>query len=277
MASSAVSMDFVRGIVRRRSAIVLDAGKDYLIEARLEPVARAAGFASIDLLVSNILAHPSESIELTTRVVEAMTTNETSFFRDIHPFEALRTRVLPDLVERRKATRTLNIWSAASSTGQEPYTIAMTIREHFPRLLGWKIRVLATDLSTQVIDRACRGVYSRFDANRGLPAKLVAKYFHRVGTEWELSPKIRSMVEFRAMNLIGPWLPFPPMDIIFLRNVLIYFDAEAKKKVLAEATSRLASDGYLFLGAADSLGELGALFKQIPEQKAGAYRRVSVK
>jgi chemotaxis protein methyltransferase CheR len=270
MQTEARDIDFVRDLVRRRSAIVLEDGKEYLIEARLGPVAREEGFASIGALVAAIQGKPFDGLH--RKVVEAMTTNETSFFRDVHPFDSLRQIVLPDIIAKRKPFRRLTIWCAASSTGQEPYTIAMVLREHFPELVDWQVKILATDLSTAVLDRAKEGRYRQLEVNRGLPAHYLLKYFERHGAEWQVKASVRELVEFRQMNLIDAWPSLPEMAVVFLRNVLIYFDVATKRTILEKVRKILASDGVLFLGGAETTMNVDPAFDRIAIAKSSCYR-----
>lgn len=269
MSLPAAAFDRIRTLVRARSAIVLDDGKEYLVEARLGPIAKARGMASIDELSSQLTAaHP----ELVEQVVEAMTTNETSFFRDLHPFHALQNHVLPELIQRRKQQRTLRIWCAACSSGQEPYTVAMLIREHFPHLADWQISISATDLSSAMLARAREGVYRQLEVNRGLSTPQLLRFFDRTGMDWRLKSEIRSMVQFEPLNLIAPWPALPQVDIIFLRNVLIYFDVDVKRQVLAKMRRHLAQDGFLFLGGAETTMNIDSAFERAPFDRAGCYR-----
>ncbi|HEX7377026.1 MAG TPA: protein-glutamate O-methyltransferase CheR [Pirellulales bacterium] len=244
------AISYVCSLVRQRSAIELDAAKAYLIEARLGPLARRHGFPSITDMVRSLQAKPKPDMQ--QELVEAMTTNETSFFRDAHPFEALRVKVLPDLLRLAAAKRSLHIWSAACSTGQEAYSIAILIREHFPELGQWNARIYATDLCDDVLQKGRAARFSQIEINRGLPAALLAKYFRRDGMLWQLAPEPRAMVAFTKLNLIERWPPLPPMDVIFLRNVLIYFSADNKKRILERMRDALAPQGVLFLGAAET-------------------------
>lgn len=261
--------DYIRDVVRQSSAIVLDPGKEYLVESRLGPLARSQGIESISALVDQLRRG---SPTLKTQVVEAMTTNETSFFRDINPFEALRTTVLPDLLKNRGGERTLNVWSAACSSGQEPYTIAMTIREHFPELASWNVRILATDLSTEILAKAREGRYAQIEVNRGLPAPMLVKYFDRAGMGWQVKSDLKRLVEFKSMNLITTWPSMPRMDVIFLRNVLIYFDLDTKRQIFNQIAQTLRPDGYLFLGAAETTVNIHDGFERLQIDKAGCYR-----
>lgn len=270
MALNPTDFQFVSTLVRQRSAIVLEPEKSYLLEARLTPLARAEGFASLEALVAQMRAQPFNGLH--RKVVEAMTTNETSFFRDLHPFEALRQVVLPEVLKHRQATRTLNIWCAACSSGQEPYTVAMTLLEHFPQLSGWNFRILATDLSGEMVTRSRAGRYGQIEVNRGLPANLLVKWFEKKGMDWQVKPEVQRYCEFREMNLIEPWGQLPVMDVVFLRNVLIYFDVETKRQILGNVRKVLQSWGYLFLGGAETTINLGDTFERVQFDKAGCYR-----
>ncbi len=267
---SASDFDYVRALVQRRSAIVLESEKIYLAEARLVGLARREGFDSPTHLVSHLRSAPNA--ELHHRVVEAMTTNETSFFRDVQPFEALKKVVLPELIGRRAVERQLNVWCAACSTGQEPVTIALVLREHFPALLNWRVRILATDLSTVILERARRGRYSQMEVNRGMPAALLVKYFDKVGLDWQLKEPVRKLIEYGPLNLIEPWPHLPSLDVVFLRNVLIYFDVETKKRILEKVRRVLRADGALFLGGAETTFNLDDAFERIDFERGGAYR-----
>lgn len=269
-ASGNPDFDYIRELVRRGSAIVLEPTKEYLVEARLGPLARKEGLGSLADLVAQLRRESQGALH--RKVIDAMTTNETLFFRDVHPFEALRKTVLPELIAARETTRHLRVWSAACSTGQEPYTIAMTMREHFPDLMRWRLDIFATDLSSEVLAKARAGAYGQIEMNRGLPAKLMVKYFTKQGVDWELNEDIRKMVEFREMNLAESWPAMQPYDVVFLRNVLIYFDVETKKSILRRVRQLLRPDGYLFLGAAETTMNLDDGFVRVQIEKSGAYR-----
>lgn len=241
--------EVVRDLVRDKAAIVLEPGKSYLVESRLGPVARRHGLSSVPALIEQLR---KGAPRLADEVVEAMTTNETSFFRDVHPFKALSERVIPELMELRKARRQIVFWSAACSSGQEPYSIAMLIKEEFPQLASWNVRIVASDISAEMLGRAAAGRYTQLEVNRGLPARYLAKYFRREGADWQLSDEIRQMVEFRTINLIHRWPTLPPIDVLMLRNVLIYFGHETKRDILARARNVLQPDGVLFLGAPET-------------------------
>ncbi|MEO6809559.1 MAG: protein-glutamate O-methyltransferase CheR [Isosphaeraceae bacterium] len=262
--------DFIRAVVRDRSAIALEDGKQYLVESRLEPIIRDLGLGSISDLVG-LLRSPLSTV-LQQRVVEAMVTTETMFFRDVLPFEMIRKVILPDLVLRRAAERRLNVWCAACSTGQEPYSFAILIREYFPELSAWEIKILATDLSRDVLSRAREGVYKQAEVNRGLPASLLLKHFRQQGTSWKLHDDVRTMVDFQEFNLVRTWPPLPPMDLVFLRNVMIYFDVETKKAILGRMARVLRPDGYLLLGGAETTFNLDNSYRRLNELKTGFYQ-----
>jgi chemotaxis protein methyltransferase CheR len=263
-------INYIRELVRRHSAIVLEPDKAYLIETRLAPLAAQTGFTSLPDLITALRSNTVPG--LLARVVEAITTHETSFFRDLHPFETLKAQVLPDLIARRQPGQTLTMWCAACSSGQEPFSIAMLLHEHFPTLVRGQLRIIATDLSNTILARARDGLYNQIEVNRGLPAALLTKYFDKQGLHWRLKADIRRMVEFRQSNLAEPWPPLPPMDIVFMRNVLIYFGVETKKAILAKIRGILKPDGYLFLGTAETTLNLDAAFEPIPMGKTLCYK-----
>jgi chemotaxis protein methyltransferase CheR len=269
MTLRAEDFGYVQQLVRRHSAIMLDDGKEYLVESRLSTLAASAGYGSLEELIAALRHRPVG--DLHRKVIEAMTTNETTFFRDVHPFEALRVTIFPELIARNEARRQLSIWCAACSTGQEPYTIAMLVREHFPELLGWDLTILGTDLSGEVIDRARVGLYSGLEVGRGLPASYLGRFFHRQGAEWQIAEEVRGMVEFRELNLCDSWAGLPRMDLIFLRNVLIYFDVESKKEMLRKVRDVLHPHGHLFLGGAETTLNLDDAFERVSIGGAMCY------
>ena len=270
MALTPSDFDFVRAFVSGRAGIVLESGKEYLVESRLKPLATKLGFASIAELVAALRRTQDRNSE--RQPIEAMTTNETTFFRDIAPFDALRDHVLPPLIAARRPSRQLNIWCAASSTGQEPYSVAMLLAEHFPELRTWNVNFVATDLSEEVLERARAGRYSQLEVNRGLPVNYLMKYFVRQGVTWEISADIRRRVEFKQMNLIKPWPFFPQFDLVFIRNVMIYFDTDTKRAILSHIRQLLRPDGHLFLGAAETALNLDPSFVRTDYARAGCYR-----
>lgn len=261
---------YICALVLKQSAIVLEPGKEYLVESRLNPVIRAEGFDSFTELVSALQARPHGS--LPDIVVEAMTTNETSFFRDVHPFNALRETLLPELIDKRKTERTLRIWCAACSSGQEPYSICFLIKEHFPELINWDVTIWCTDLSVAILEQARRGIYTQLQVNRGLAAPLLIKYFERHGTEWEVKPAVRAMLEFDTMNLIGIWPRRPPHDLVLMRNVLIYFDLPTKSRILGKVRKSMASDGYMILGGPETTMNLDDNFVKRQIGRTGCYQ-----
>ncbi len=261
---------FITKLVKELSAIALEPGKEYLVESRINPLAQKEGFASIEELVKKLRSEPQNGLR--NKVVEVMTTNETSFFRDIHPFETLKNFVLPELIEKREKTRELNIWCGASSSGQEPYSFAMLIKENFPQLDSWKIKYIATDISDEMLKRCRDGIYSQLEINRGLPAAMMVKYFERQGTEWRVKEDLRKMVDFRYTNLSENWPYMPPMDLVMVRNVLIYFDVEMKKQILGKIKKLMRPDGYFFLGAAETTLNLDESFERMNYKQSGCYR-----
>jgi chemotaxis protein methyltransferase CheR len=264
--------EFICKLLQTHSAIALEPGKQYLVESRLTPIVRQLQLSSISQLVTQLRGPSSNG--LLARVVEAMVTTETSWFRDLHPFETLKKSVIPALIQRRKDERKLNIWCAASSTGQEPYSIALLIREQFPELLAWKVTLMATDISRDVLARAREGKYNQIEVNRGLPATMLVKYFQQQGTNWQLNPEVRGMVDFSELNLAQPWPHIPRMDLVMIRNVMIYFDVEMKKAILSRIKNLLRSDGYLVLGGAETTFNLDDSYKRVEEFKGGFYQLV---
>ncbi|HEV8070453.1 MAG TPA: protein-glutamate O-methyltransferase CheR [Planctomycetaceae bacterium] len=262
--------DAIRKLLHDRSAILLDSDKQYLVESRLAPILRQRNLSSIGELVAQLRGQPGNG--LTRQVVEAMVTTESSFFRDHHPFEALRNVVIPDLINRRRDERRLHIWCAASSHGQEPYSIAILLREHFSELAEWKVSLLASDLSREVLARAREGRYNQIEVNRGLPAALLLKHFDQHGTDWQLKLPVRKMVSFEEINLARTWPALPRMDIVLIRNVMIYFDVETKKDILARLASLLRPDGYLVLGGAETTINLNGSYRRVEPLKAGIYQ-----
>ena len=263
---------YIRQLVLARSAIVLEAGKEYLVESRLAPLAKVHGFASLDDFADAMAVAAFGTMHRQT--VEAMTTNETSFFRDIHPFEALKKTLIPEVLARKASSRQLNIWCAAASSGQEPYSVAMLLREHFPELASWKITFIATDLSNAVLAKARSGRYGQLEVNRGLPAPLMVKYFTKDGTEWVIRDDIRNMIDFRELNLIEKWPLMPVFDIVMIRNVLIYFDIATKKQILKNIRGVMSPNGILMLGGAETTMGLDDQFERVQVDKGVAYRQV---
>ena len=263
--------DYVSELARSEAAIVLEPGKEYLVENRLGALAQKEGFESLGAFIHKLRSETRIN-GMHHKAVEALTTNETLFFRDFHPFEALRRAVLPAIIGQRADSRRLTIWSAACSTGQEPYSIAMLLLEHFPQLAEWSVTILATDLSPNVLNVAREGRYTQFEVNRGLPASYLVKYFTKQEDRWCINSKVKSLVEFRPMNLILPWPVMPAMDIVFIRNVMIYFGVETKKTILKRIRNCLLPHGSLFLGTAETTANLDPNFQPETQGKAVIYR-----
>lgn len=254
-------IEFLRTLVFQRSGNVLSANQGYLLESRLSTVAETAGLPDVNSLIAE-LKKPSGT-RWHDRVAEAMTINETSFFRDLQPFSVLKDSLLPEIRLRKAQEKKLTIWSAASSSGQEAYSLAMTIREHFPEFLAWDVKILATDFTDDMVRRTRDGVYSHFEVNRGLPAKLLVKYFTRQGTQWQAHDDLRQWIDARKLNLTSPFPALPTCDIVFLRNVLIYFDAATKQSLLQKVRRVMAPRSHLFLGGGETLINLNVPFRRV--------------
>ncbi|PPR68424.1 MAG: Chemotaxis protein methyltransferase Cher2 [Alphaproteobacteria bacterium MarineAlpha3_Bin1] len=262
---------FIQQLVEERSGIVLDNGKQTMVEQHLKPVCEENGIQELAALIHELKMSPHSRFH--NLVVESVTTHETGFFRDMPAFKALKTEVLPGLLAKRQADRTLNLWSAGCSSGQEPYSVALLLQDNFPELRDWTVRFVATDISPKILKRAREGKYNQLEVNRGLPAPMLLKNFSKAGLEWQLRPEIRSRVEFRELNLIDPWPPFPKMDIIFLRNVLVYFQSEAKRAILAKIAEQLRPDGFMFMGTAEMPMTADNVFKKMDIPRAGCFRK----
>ncbi len=263
----AAVFEIFRDLLSRTSGLVIGPDKTYLLESRLSPVAKKWEMNTL-ADIANAIKTTNDN-KLVNDVIEAMTTNETSFFRDIKPFEHLKNIVLPELAEKRQSGKSIRIWSAACSSGQEAYSIAMTIKEH-PALQGWSADIKGTDISHEIMDQARKGQFSQFEVQRGLPIQLLMKYFSQEGTHWHLKDEIKKMVSFDYLNLLEPAAALGKFDIVFCRNVLIYFNEETKRKVLDMIASHMQDDGYLFLGGAETV--LGITDAFIPKPDArGLY------
>jgi chemotaxis protein methyltransferase CheR len=258
-------------LLLRSTGTVLEPGKEYLVEARLFALAMGEGFGSVGGFLEGLQMEEDWGA-LHQKTAEAMLNYETSFFRDLHPFDAMRDVLLPELLAKRESSRTLNVWCSAVSSGQEVYSIAMLLLEHFPRLAGWNVRLLASDVSESVLKRAKSGLFSQIEVNRGLPARLLVKHFERVGTQWRIGERVRRMVEFQTINLAAPWPSLEPMDFVFLRNVLLYFGTDTRAEVLRKVRRSLRPDGYLFLGGGETVPTLDRSFESVRVAKAMCYR-----
>jgi len=259
---------FIAAFLKERSGLIITQDKMYLLETRLASILRDNGLSSLAALVE-MLRQPGGT-KVKDLVVDAMTTNETSFFRDSHPFEALRKSIIPGLIERRAASRSLRIWSAACATGQEPYSLAMMLKDHFPVLGGWKVEIVATDLSPTVLERAREGVYSTFEVQRGLPIQMLVRHFDQQDSNWKIKPELRQTITFRALNLLEDFAVLGQFDVVLCRNVLIYFDQPTKTRILAAIARRIVPDGVLLLGGAESVFGLSDAFAGIAGLK-GVY------
>jgi len=264
---------FLSDLIKQRSGIVITPDKSYLLESRLSGVARAYKLDDIAAIVAK-LRRPGGDRPLETDVVDAMTTNESLFFRDQHPFDQLRDFVLPTLMEKRRDRRRIRIWCAACSSGQEPYSIALLLNEMGAKLSGWTIDILGTDISRSMVERAKRGAYTQFEVQRGLPITMLVKYFEQQGQEWFLKPEVRSKVSYREFNLLDSMSGLGQFDIVFCRNVLIYFDQQTKKKILDNIASIMPADGVLYLGGAETIIGVTDKFGSEPG-KRGIYRRAA--
>ena len=267
---SPVDFDYLRKLMRDQTAIVLDAGKEYIAESRLAQLVSEEGFASYRDLVQQLRANSFNVLH--RKVVNAMTNNETWFFRDVLPFQAMRRKILPEMIAARSTEKTLRIWSAACSAGQEPYSLAMLLQENFPELRSWRVQILATDICSSVLQKAERGRYSQLEINRGLPVTALSRYFTRQGIEWEIAEEIRDKIEFRVMNLSDRWPELPLMDIVFLRNVLIYFDVAMKKTILGKVRRQLRPDGYMLMGGAETTLNLDDRYERVQYETTAYYR-----
>jgi chemotaxis protein methyltransferase CheR len=260
--------EYLRKILKDRSGLDLSAEKQYLIESRLLPLSQKSGLSGIGELVQKMKGGSADTI---SQVVEAMTTNETLFFRDKLPFEHFRNSIVPEILKARASRRHIRIWCAAGSTGQEPYSLAMCLQEMGAAIAGWRIEILATDLSQEVLEKSKAGIYSQFEVQRGLPIQMLVKYFTQIGELWQINPDIRAMVQHRQLNLLHDYSQLGVFDVIFCRNVLIYFDQETKIGIFNRLARATASDGFLVLGAAETVVGLSDAFKPHPERR-GFYR-----
>jgi len=260
--------EYLRKLLKERSGLMLSADKQYLVESRLLPVAHRAGMADLTELVAKLRSAREQP--LVTEVAEAMTTNESFFFRDKLPFEHFRNVIMPVLLAARPLRRPIRIWCAAAATGQEPYSLAMSLKEMGEKVTGREIEIVATEFSTQVLEKAKTGLFSQFEVQRGLPIRLLIKYFAQLGDTWQINPDVRAMVQFRSFNLLHDFAPLGRFDLVFCRNVLIYFDQETKTQVLDRMARITEPDGYLVLGAAETVVGLTESFRPLPEHR-GLY------
>ena len=260
--------EYLRKLLKDHSGLDLSADKQYLIESRLLPLSRKAGLPGISELVQKMRGG---SAVLVTQVVEAMTTNETFFFRDKVPFDHFRDTIMPEILKARASRKSVRIWCAAGSTGQEPYSLAMCLKEMGAQLSGWRIEIIATDLSQEVLEKSRAGIYSQFEVQRGLPIQMLVKYFKQNGEFWQINPEIRAMVQHRQLNLLHDFSQLGTFDVVFCRNVLIYFDQDTKINIFDRLARVIEPDGFLALGAAETVVGLTETFKPYPDRR-GLYR-----
>jgi len=260
--------EYLRKLLKDQSGLDLSADKQYLIESRLLPLARKAGLPGIGELVQKL---KDGNGGLIGQVVEAMTTNETFFFRDKVPFDHFRDTIMPELLKARASRKSLRIWCAAGSTGQEPYSLAMCLKEMGAALAGWRVEILATDLSQEVLEKSKAGIYSQFEVQRGLPIQMLVKYFKQNGELWQINPELRAMIQHRQLNLLHDFAQLGTFDVIFCRNVLIYFDQDTKINIFNRLARQIEGDGFLVLGAAETVVGLTDTFRPIPDRR-GLYK-----
>jgi chemotaxis protein methyltransferase CheR len=263
-----IDYEYLRKLLKDRSGLDLSADKQYLIESRLLPLSRKSSLAGISELVQKMKGGSAAIID---QVVEAMTTNETFFFRDKVPFDHFRESIMPEILRARAGRKSIRIWCAAGSTGQEPYSLAMCLKEMSAALAGWRVEIIATDLSQEVLEKSRAGIYSQFEVQRGLPIQMLVKYFKQVGEFWQINAEIRAMVQHRQLNLLNDFSGLGAFDVIFCRNVLIYFDQDTKINIFNRLAKTTEQDGFLVLGAAETVVGLTDAFKPFPERR-GLYR-----
>jgi chemotaxis protein methyltransferase CheR len=261
--------DMLAGMLKRRSGLVLTKEKAYLLETRLMPVARKHGMKDLDQLCEAVRVRKDATV--ITDITEAMTTNESLFFRDKKPFDQFRDVLLPQLMINRAATKRIRIWSAACSSGQEPYSLAMVLKENQAKLAGWRFEIIATDISEEMLAKARAGIYTQFEVQRGLPIQMLVKYFKQNGDKWHLDSGLRSMITYKPFNLLEHPRALGQFDVVFCRNVLIYFDQPTKGKVLSQISDILAKDGVLYLGGAETVLGVTDKFKPVPNLR-GMYQ-----
>ncbi|WP_153771955.1 protein-glutamate O-methyltransferase CheR [Labrenzia sp. CE80] len=262
--------EYLKKFLKDKSGLVLSNDKQYLVESRLLPIARTAKLDTLSGLIGNMQKGGNSKLE--NDVIEAMTTNESFFFRDKTPFDHFNDTMLPALLEARARTRALKIWCAAASSGQEPYSLGICLKEAGPKLAGWRTRILGTDLSNEVLEKAKAGIYSQFEVQRGLPIQMLLKYFDQKGDMWQINPDMRAMIEWRKLNLLDNFNHLGEFDILFCRNVLIYFDQQTKSEILDRLAKMVPDDGFLVLGAAETVVGLTDAFKPVPG-KRGLFQR----
>ena len=263
-------VEFLSRLVAKQSGNVIAPRQAYLLEQRLTPVAESIGLADVGALLKEL--RRSNSATLSTNVAEAVTVNETSFFRDVHPFDALPKTIIPEVVKKKQSQRELRIWCAACSSGQEPYSIAMMIREHFPELSNWKFQIVASDLSEDILAKSRSGTYTQLEVNRGLPARKLVRFFDRKGSAWQAKPELSNLISHPRLNLTTLWPLLGKFDIVFIRNVLIYFDQPTKTEILTRIQNTLTPDGYLFMGSVETIIDLSLPYRREEIDATVCYR-----
>ncbi|MGH1455755.1 MAG: CheR family methyltransferase [Alphaproteobacteria bacterium] len=262
--------DIYKNLLKEKSGLVLSQDKSYLIESRLNPVAKKWGYEDLAAMTTILRGMPPK--DLINDIVEAMTTNETSFYRDNTPFDNFKNFVLPYFKAKNTPVKRLRIWCAAASSGQEPYSLAMMLKEEAANMPGWNFEIIGTDISTEILDKAKEGLYTQFEVQRGLPITHLIKYFTQEGDKWQINKEIRDMVQYKYFNLLEPMTALGQFDVIFCRNVLIYFDQPAKKDIMERAEKQLAADGYFFLGGAETVLGITDSFANVPNAR-GLYAK----
>ena len=267
MTISASDFEFVRDFLYKGSGLSITMDKAYLLESRLNPIIKKHQMSGIGDVISKLRAN---DLAVKNQVIEAMTTNETFFFRDTHPFDRFRDVILPKIIEKKAPGSTIRIWCAACSSGQEPYSLGIILKENAAKYAGYKFEIIGTDISKDILDTAKAGKYSQFEVQRGMPIQLLVKYFRQEGADWFINDDIKSMIKYDSFNLLDPMTKFGTLDVIFCRNVLIYFDPQTKGKVLAELHAHMAKHGFLFLGGAETVIGITDQFKPMPNER-GLY------
>lgn len=263
-------IEFLTDIVAECSGNVIQPRQAYMLEQQLTPIAKRIGLDDVAELVNSLRKTDDQS--LANLVAEAVTVNETSFFRDAHLFDALKTTIIPELVQRLSDVQRIRIWSAACSCGQEPFTIAMILRDHFPELIDWNVEIIATDISDEMISKSETGEYSQLEVNRGLPAHKLVRFFEQKGPTWRVKEELKELIEFRKLNLKNDWPPFGQFDLVFVRNVLIYFNQNTKSEILNRVRRVMRPDSYLFIGSAETTIGLGVPFQREEIDATFCYR-----
>lgn len=263
------NFEIYRKLLKEKSGLIITPDKGYLLESRLNPIAKKMGLADLDALAAQLLK--PNSTALITEVIEAMTTNETSFFRDQRPFDLFKDYVLPEMTKLRSGQKSIKIWCAAASSGQEPYSLSMIMKDRQKAAMaGWNCSILGTDISIDILNQAKEGLYSQFEVQRGLPIQMLMSYFTQEGDRWRISNEIKSMVKYEMFNLLNSMTNLGKFDIIFCRNVLIYFDEATKRDILDRMSKQLAPDGFLFLGGAETVIGITQSFVPVPDRR-GVY------